>query len=49
MTFNRQNNPNKKVAANADPLLTLADLLMKIDQREKIVPIPDTNKGESKL
>ena len=48
MAFYQQSNPNKKAAANTDPLFMLADLLMKIDQREKIVPIPDTNKDELK-
>lgn len=45
MTFTQQNNTNKKAAVNTDPLFMLADLLMQIDQREKIVPIPKGYNG----
>ena len=39
MDFHHQNKNNKKKAAtNTDPLFLLAELLMKIDQREKVIP-----------
>ena len=40
MTFYKKNHARKKEAVNTDPLFMLADLLMKIDQRKKIIPIP---------
>ncbi|MBQ6461569.1 hypothetical protein IJJ36_04060 [Candidatus Saccharibacteria bacterium] len=40
MTFYKQNDVRKKEAVNTDPLFMLTDLLMKIDQRKKIIPIP---------
>lgn len=40
---------NKDTAKNADPLFALAELLMKIDKREKIVSIPEDSSDGNKL
>lgn len=39
---------NKNTAEITDPLFLLADLLMKIDKRKKIVPIPDDSNDKNK-
>ena len=40
MAFSNKASKNKGAVKNTDPLFMLTELLMRIDQRAKIVPIP---------
>lgn len=48
MSFNTKSVKNEKATENTDPLFMLTDLLIKIDRRAKIVPIPkEAENGEN--
>ena len=42
----QQPNSKKKKVAQADPMLHLAELLIKINKREKVVEIPTEGKSD---